>query len=106
MTEEKAPPFQNIVIVDVNSEREENVKLMKPEHFVAPSTKEAMQTVLMTDLTTLCEGLVTLAHLIEKEGFHTKEKVLNFTINHLSNEIPNSEVKDVPKEEASEKKKE
>jgi hypothetical protein len=97
---EKAPPFQNIVIVDVDSEREENVKLMKPEHFVAPSTEEAMKTVLMTDLTTLCEGVVTLANLIEKEGFHTKEKVLNFVVNHLQNEIPNSEVKEVSKDDA------
>lgn len=104
--EEKAPPFKNIIIVDVDSERDENVKLGKPEHFVAPATKVAMQQVLMTDLTTLCEGIVTVAHLIEKEGFHNKDKVLDFVVNHLQSTVTTTECVDVPKEESSEKKEE
>ena len=92
---EKAPPFKNVIYVDVDSERDETVKLGKPKHFIAPTNEDAMKHVLMTDLTTLCEGIVTVAHLIEKEGFHTKEQVLNFVIKHLGNAIPSTECVDV-----------
>ena len=103
MSEEEQPPvFKNVLYVDVDSEREETVQIGKPKHFIAPLNKNAMEQVLMTDLTTLCEGIVTVAHLIDKEEFHSKDNVIKFVIQHLAKSISETKCVDVKKEEATE----
>jgi hypothetical protein len=98
MSETKAPPFKNTLIIDVDSERDEIVKLQKPEHIIPPTNEEAMKQTLLVDLTTACEGIVTIAHLLDKEGVQNKEKTIEKITTHLANSIINSEFKDTEKE--------
>jgi hypothetical protein len=96
---EQVPEFKNILIIDVDSTREEIIKLQKPENIMPPSNEEAMKQTLLVDLTTACEGIVMIAHLLEKEGVQTKDKTIEKIKAHLEQSINNTEFKDVEKEE-------
>lgn len=91
--------FNNILIVDIDTDRKETVQIRKPEHIIPPVNETALKNVLLADLTTLCEGIVTVAYLIEKEGIQTKDKTLEKVISHLKCTIESTICTDVRENE-------
>ena len=76
--------MKNILILDLDTERENALIFAKPEGVQLPTTKEEALTMMLEDIKTLTEGLSTMINLSEVKGFHTKESLVEAVIKHLT----------------------
>jgi hypothetical protein len=75
--------FINIMIVDIDTRRDQNVIIGKPDGFPVPETDTQLKVTIINDMATLCEGLCTLIHLAEQQGIKKSPDSLRDCIKHL-----------------------
>jgi hypothetical protein len=75
--------MKNIVIVDIDTDREHKVLLGKPEDITQPSTPEEASKMVLDDMTSLCDGLVTLIHAAHDSGFVKDHVALDACIKRI-----------------------
>jgi len=76
--------MKNVLILDLDTERENTLIFAKPEGVQLPTTKEEASIMMLEDIKTLTEGLSTMINLSDMNGFHTKESLVEAVIKHLT----------------------
>jgi len=61
--------IKNVVIVDLDTNRDPKIQIGKPEEIQRPADAEEVKTMLVADMTTLCEGIITLIHAGHQNGY-------------------------------------
>lgn len=80
--------MKNVVIVDIDTEREDQIILIgKPEEFKQPETKEEAFKMLDDDILSLSEALVSLITVGNDSGHKSKDDLYNQCINHIKDGI-------------------
>jgi len=75
--------MKNILIVDIDSDRKDAVRIGKPPEFKIPDNTEEQAKAVINDMATLCEGICTLIHLAEQNGIKQGADSLRDCIKHL-----------------------
>lgn len=75
--------MKNIVIIDVDTDREVPVMINKPDTIEKPTNKEDAIQFVRRDMQAICEGLLRLINISNKSGMLNKEESLDACINHL-----------------------
>ena len=80
--------MKNVIMVDVDSERPNQVIFNKPNDFVMPASPEEAKVIIIEDLKTLAHGLGCLIRIAEDSGYGSADEMLNETINLLRDYYP------------------
>lgn len=73
----------NIIIVDVDTEREPPIIIEKTDKTPPPTTPEDAKIMLANDIRDLCNGLATLIQLGSANSLIDKEAAINAAIKSL-----------------------
>jgi len=76
--------MKNIVIVDVDTERENQVMIKKSTEFEMPSNDESLAEMIKIDIICLCGGLCSMIQFSDENNLGTKEDYIKATINTLN----------------------
>jgi hypothetical protein len=90
--------MKNIVIFDKDTERDEQIMISKPEGFGQPTNEEEAKKMIVEDIATATEGLLTLTKIAHDSGYMDGAKsseliIKYFTDNFLTKEDGNEETK-------------
>ncbi len=75
--------MKNVVIVDIDTDREQAVQIMKPSGGGVPSNAEEAQNMVAMDIRSLTEGLVTLVIGSHLNDYSSKEDNFADIVDHL-----------------------
>lgn len=85
--------MKNIIIVDIDTERDQIVVIGKPETFPQPQNKEEAAKLVSDDILGLCEGLIALINASDRNGYRNAPDSLKDVINHLQDGVKETEIK-------------
>lgn len=90
--------MKNIIILDVDSERNPRVVLSKPPDTVLPTNANETTIMLVNDIACVCEALCSMIQIAHNNGYANKESLIKECVIHLDklNELPsinNDEIK-------------
>lgn len=71
--------IRNILLVDIDSERDETVIISHPDNLTIQGTDNP----IVDDMACLCEAIVTLIHVAEQQGAKSSPSSLRDCIKHL-----------------------
>lgn len=82
--------MKNIIMVDLDTDREQQVKITKPEGMVENlnDTKSAKDMVI-ADISTLCNGLGTLIQVGGENGYFKAEDLASLCVKYLNDNFLN-----------------
>ena len=75
-------------MIDVDSERENQIIFNKPNDFVMPTEEDKIKDVVIDDLKTLAHGLGCMIRIAEKRGYGSAEQMISDTIELLKDYYP------------------
>lgn len=75
--------MKNVVIIDIDTDREQAVQIMKPSGGGIPSNAEEAQAMVAMDIKSLTEGLVTLVTGSHLNDYSNKENDYADIVEHL-----------------------
>ena len=75
--------MKNIIIIDIDTEREQSVKIGKPESFTPPTNKEEAKNVMDNDILCVVEALCSLIHTSDQSGYTNKSILIQATNKYL-----------------------
>lgn len=80
--------MKNVIIFDRDTERDEVLIINKPEGFEQPKNEEEAKSMIVDDISTATEGLMTLVRIANDSGYMDADKsaaliVKYFTDNFL-----------------------
>lgn len=75
--------FKTVLMIDVDSAREQQIMFSKPDFEKEPETREEAYTMVLNDVRCLTFGLATLIGLSHDNGFVDKNELLNQCIEGL-----------------------
>ena len=87
--------MKNIVTIDLDSEREQQVQISKPQDLAETlKTNKDVKDLVMIDITTIVNGLSTLIQLGDDKDYFKSSEVSKICIKHLNDifNIENDEV--------------
>jgi hypothetical protein len=76
--------MKNVLIIDLDTERENALIFAKPEGVTLPTNKDEASTMMLEDIKTLTEALSTMIALSDANGFHTRESLVEAVMKHLN----------------------
>ena len=86
--------MKNTVTFDKDTEREEVVIISKPEGVAPPTNEEEARTMIIEDIATATEGLMTLVQMANDSGYVDGDKSANLIVGYFTNTFLNKETKD------------
>jgi len=89
--------IKNVVYVDIDTDREENVRLGKLPNFVIPTSAEEDMEVCNLDMKTLVEGILKIGMHMDKSDYQAIEDTIDDAISQLKDGL--EDIKSSPKEE-------
>lgn len=76
--------MKNIILIDLDSDRDEVIKITKPENLVESISDEAgAKKMILEDITTVCQALGTLIKVGEDSNYFDGEKSAQLCIDFL-----------------------
>jgi hypothetical protein len=96
--------MKNIIVVDIDTDRNPVVQIGKPELTDMPNNEAEAKEMLVKDMACLTEALVTLIHAAHQSGYKDSAESLRDCIKHLEHGFIDNEyetnIKDfTPKED-------
>lgn len=84
--------MKNIIMVDLDTDREQQVKITKPEG-MAENLNDAKlaKDMVIADISTLCNGLGTLIQVSGENGFFKSEELASLCVKYLTDNFLNEE---------------
>ncbi len=77
--------MKNIIMVDLDTEREQKIKITKPDNIVKEiSDEKTAKEMVVKDISTLCNGIGALIQVGEDNGYFEAEKLSNLCIKYLT----------------------
>lgn len=81
--ERKQNELKSVILIDVDSTREQQINFSKPDSEKEPETREDAYLMVMTDIRCVTYGLATLINLAAENQFADKENLLEQCIQAL-----------------------
>ena len=76
--------MKNKVLIDMDTERKDVIQLSKPESLAKEvDDSESARLMVLDDLTTVCNGLGTLIHLADANGYLDTAKSVKMCVQFL-----------------------
>lgn len=75
--------MKNIIIVDIDTDRDPVVQIGKTDASELPKNKEEARESILKDMACLCEAVSTLIHAAHQSGMKDSADSLRDCINHL-----------------------
>jgi len=88
--------MKNSLFIDVDTEREQMVLIGKPPEIQQPENPQEAANMIMDDIASVCEALVTLIMICDNSGYAKKEEMLTTTLKYLSDTLENKNSDEKP----------
>ncbi len=76
--------MKNTLMIDLDTEREDSIRITKPENVVKEITDEdTAKKMVLNDMTTICNALGTLIQLGEDSGYFNGQVSAKLCIDYL-----------------------
>jgi hypothetical protein len=75
---------KNVLIIDVDTERAEQLQVGKPSEQDLPTTPEEAKIAILMDITCVAEALKFLIGVAHDNGIAKAEDLIENTVNHLN----------------------
>ena len=82
--------MKNIIIIDIDTNRDETILITKPEEYQQTNSYEKQ---LIVDMVTMCEGIYTLIRVAENKGIKPSPDSLRDCIKHIENGVMDADYK-------------
>ncbi len=76
--------MKNSILIDIDTEREKKIIIGKPDVLEKPETPEEAKTMIIKDITDVCETLCELIHIADQSGYAKKSDLINASIEALN----------------------
>ncbi len=76
--------MKNLIIIDVDSEREKQIIVGKGPEIPQPQTKEEAREMIINDIRCVCETLKLLIGVASDSGFGKKDEFVTESIKEMS----------------------
>ena len=86
--------MKNVVIFDKDSEREEPLMISKPEGFGQPKNESEAKAMIIEDISTATEGLLTLTKIAHDSGYMDGEKSADLIIKYFTDNFLTKEAEE------------
>ena len=83
--------MKNQILIDIDTSRDKIVQIKKMESFVPPTNQEEAKKMILEDVSCTFEGLCTLIHIADQNGYGKKEDLVRICVENLTHMI--SEIK-------------
>jgi len=77
--------MKNVVIFDKDSERDEKLIITKPEGTEQPTSEEEAKAMIIEDISTATEGLMTLVKIANDSGYMDEDKSAQMIVDYFKN---------------------
>ena len=75
--------MKNVIIIDIDTERENQLQISKQTADSIPSSKEEAKDIVLRDIACICEGLRHMISIADENGFMDKKTLIETSIKHL-----------------------
>lgn len=76
--------MKNTIYIDVDTERENPITFSKPSGIEQPTDFDGAKSLILNDITCLCEGLCVLVSLADQNQYGKKEDLIKAISDRLS----------------------
>jgi len=76
--------MKNIILINVDTEREQQIIIGKPEEIKKPENREEAGIMITEDLTCVCEALCTLINMANDNGYALKKDLVEISVKRLN----------------------
>jgi hypothetical protein len=89
--------MKNVIIVDIDTDREPVVQLGKPNASDLPKDKDSAKDMVAKDMACVTEALITLMQAAEESGYKSIDESIKDISTHIerafSDDVPEKEIK-------------
>ena len=90
--------MKNVIFIDIDTDRDQQILIGKPPEIKAPETREQAAEMISNDASSVFQALCTLILLADSNGYAKKNDLINVCIGELTNMI-GEELKNPPETE-------
>jgi hypothetical protein len=76
--------MKNVVVFDKDTERDEKIIITKPDGTEQPSNEAEAKAMIIEDISTATEGLMTLVRIANDSGYMDADKSANLIIKYFT----------------------
>lgn len=76
--------MKNLIIIDVDTEREKPIFISKGPDYQAPTNKEEAKEIIITDMGCILDTLLNLIHIADQNDYESKEILVGKAIKELN----------------------
>jgi hypothetical protein len=76
--------MKNTIYIDVDTDKENPITFSKPSSIEQPIDSDGMKSLILNDITCLCEGLCTLVNLADQNNYSKKEDLIKAITGRLN----------------------
>ena len=76
--------MKNVIIIDVDTEREQQLQIGKPSDIQAPTSPEEAKAIIVNDIACVFETFKTMVLIADKSGYGKKEDYIKTAITDLN----------------------
>ena len=77
--------MKNIVVFDKDTERDETLIITKPDGTTQPTSEEEAKAMIIEDISTATEGLMTLVKIANDSGYMDEDKSALMIVDYFTN---------------------
>lgn len=85
----KIKTMKNVLIIDIDTEREQPVLLGKPEAIPEPENHEQVMALLGQDLNACSDAIITLIHMGEVQGYLNRDVAIKQITDYINGTFEN-----------------
>jgi hypothetical protein len=75
--------MKNTIIIDVDTEREQQLQIRKPSDIQAPASAEEAKDVIVNDISCVFETFKMMVKIADKSGYASKNELIQTAIKDL-----------------------
>jgi hypothetical protein len=83
--------MKNIIIIDVDTEREQQLQIGKPSETKQPTTPEEAKEIILTDISCVAETLNLMINIAHDSGYANKKELVEKAIINLQELLPKAD---------------
>lgn len=91
--------MKNSIYLEIDSDSTPSLSFSKPETFEEPKTPEEARSMIINDISLVCEALCTLISIADHNGYAGKEDLVKTSNKYLLNLLEDAKKHDNPNQE-------
>ena len=76
--------MKNIIIIDIDTEREQQLQIGKPSDIQPPNSQEEAKEIITTDISCVYEAFKMMVRIADQSGYGKKEEFVKTAIADLN----------------------